>query len=507
MSQTATTLPPSSKRQIALTALVDQGQHGVIAELARSYEVHRQVIYDLRDRADTALTATFEVQPDPPVACIDIAEADLKRAAIALRVVAPVSVRDIGELFPVLFGVTWSTGKIQGVLDEANTRAVEQLKVVDLSGVETIALDEVFSLGRPLFSGLDLDSGYLFALESTDSRSKDDWLATLTALQDAQGLCPGAVVKDSGAGMAGAVSALWPDAEQRDDCFHAVWEAGKLYRRLETAAYKAIARVDALLEQRTALLDASSTDRRRLGQHLRQARAQMDRRIARFDRYTVLTGHLRDLLKVCIRGRGRLQERVCVEKGLVWVGAALFTLGTKACQALGKYIANRAAGLASYLDALSTGLQATVTADSQAGVDAMVRCWQASLEVQQGGPKWDRVARRAESEASVAALLKETGGDPARLEMLARGVLPVLAARHRASSALECVHSVLRPYLHVQKGAHEGFLGLFRYYWNTRKRQWGRHKGTSALEVLTGEKVGDWLTRLGYPPSEAFTTH
>jgi len=115
MSQTATTLPPSSKRHIALTALVDQGQHGVIAELARTYGVHRQVVYTLRERADDALTATFEVSNDPPRAMVSVAEPDLKRAAIALRVMAPVSVRDIGELFPVLFGITWSTGKIQGV--------------------------------------------------------------------------------------------------------------------------------------------------------------------------------------------------------------------------------------------------------------------------------------------------------------------------------------------------------------------------------------------------------
>ena len=276
MSQTATTLPPSSKRQIALTALVDQGQHGVIAELARDYNVHRQVIYDLRETANAALTDTFEVQADPPLVTIAVAEADLKRAAIALRVIAPVSVRDIRELFPVLFGVTWSVGKIQGVLDTANARAVEQLKAVDLSGVETIALDEVFSLGKPLFSGMDLDSGYLFALDPYDSRSKADWLAALSTLQDKQGLHPAVVVKDAGAGMAGAVSALWPDTEQRDDCFHAVWEAGKLYRTLETAAYKAIDRVETLLEKRAGLVGASSTERRRVGQHLRTARAQMN---------------------------------------------------------------------------------------------------------------------------------------------------------------------------------------------------------------------------------------
>ena len=31
----------------------------------------------------------------------------------------------------------------------------------------------------------------------------------------------------------------------------------------------------------------------------------------------------------------------------------------------------------------------------------------------------------------------------------------------------------------------------------------GRHKGKSPHECLTGQRVGDWLTLLGYPPSPA----
>ena len=46
-----------------------------------------------------------------------------------------------------------------------------------------------------------------------------------------------------------------------------------------------------------------------------------------------------------------------------------------------------------------------------------------------------------------------------------------------------------------------GFLELFRAHYNLKTRRWGRHKGTSAHEVLTGKKVGDWLTMLGYPPT------
>ena len=81
----------------------------------------------------------------------------------------------------------------------------------------------------------------------------------------------------------------------------------------------------------------------------------------------------------------------------------------------------------------------------------------------------------------------------------------VLHQRHRASSAIEGFNAALRPYLYVHKGATQGFLDLFRAWFNLRTRRWGRHKGTSAHECLSGERVHDWLTLLGYPPSSALS--
>ena len=98
--------------------------------------------------------------------------------------------------------------------------------------------------------------------------------------------------------------------------------------------------------------------------------------------------------------------------------------------------------------------------------------------------------------------MEVTDADPDRLYRAVSTVLPVLSQRFRASSAVENLNSVLRPYLVVQKSATQPFLDLFRFYWNTRIREWGPHKGTSAYEQLTGERVDDWLTLLGYPPSQ-----
>ncbi|MBM7071280.1 hypothetical protein JQC92_04390, partial [Shewanella sp. 202IG2-18] len=77
----------------------------------------------------------------------------------------------------------------------------------------------------------------------------------------------------------------------------------------------------------------------------------------------------------------------------------------------------------------------------------------------------------------------------------------LLHSRHRASSAIEGFNATLRSYLYVRKGVNQGFLELFKAWHNLRKRRWGRNQGTSAYEKITGCRVNDWLTVLGFAPS------
>jgi hypothetical protein len=128
----------------------------------------------------------------------------------------------------------------------------------------------------------------------------------------------------------------------------------------------------------------------------------------------------------------------------------------------------------------------------------MLRAYQANLLAGRG-PRWQREERQAELEAAVRELIA-LSGTPARLVRVVEVVVPVIVRRHRASSAIENLHSILRPHITVHKRVSQGFLDLFRFYRNTRIRRWGRHKGTTALELLTGNKHEDWLTPLlGFP--------
>ena len=504
MTQPRRPLPPSSAIQIAAAALATQVEYGTVVDLAREYGIPRHRVYDVRERGREALEVEFTPwEPGPPGRfTLEVTPADMERAVVALRVVTPASVRDIVEVLPMLFGTGWSYGKVWNVLHDAEQRAAASLGRVDLSGIESVALDEMFSQGRPVLAGIDLDTQYLFQLEVHDSRSGDTWAESLGKLRDRQGLRPKRVVKDAGTGLGSGVRQCWPGVEEHDDLFHAVYMVGKEAYHLERSAYRAITTLDEFEHRRARARTESA--RRSLGQRLRQARDRMDAAIDRYDRFETLRREAGRVLELTDRGSGRLRTTGEVVGVLTDIAAKMRAIGGKRVMAVARYIGNRAAGLGKYLDGLATRLAAMpAEAGGEEAVEAAVRAYQASLEASRGGPDWDRKARRQELIDATGHLLQVTERDGERLCKAVGMVLPELAHRYRASSAIENLNSVLRPYLVVQKHAEQGFLHLFQFYRNTRTRQWGRWKGTSAHEMLTGEKVGDWLSMLGFPEGEA----
>jgi len=505
MTKSSPPVHPSSVIQLAVDALSAQGEYGVVTDLAQDHGIRRQQIYDLRKRARTALEAEF-TPAAPKVGSgftLEVTPADMERAVVALRVVTPASIRDIVEVLPTLYGAHWSYGKVWSVLNEAEQRAASVQAQVDLSGINNIALDEMFSQGRPVLAGIDLDTQYLFQLEVHSSRSGQTWAESLGKLRDQQNLHPKRVVKDSGTGLGAGVRACWPGIEENDDLFHAVYMMGKEAYHLERGAYRAIKRVEEDLPYKRARAK-TTTKRRSIGQQLRKAREHMDTAIDRYDRFETLRREAGRVLELTDRGSGRLRTSGEVVEVLTRIAAQMADIGGKRVRKVAKYIGNRAEGLGRYLDSLATRLQAvTKEAGGDEVVEAATRAYQASLDAGRRCPAWDRQARRRELAEATRHLLDATGRDLARLQRAVGVVMPQLAHRYRASSAIENLNSVLRPYLVVQKHAEQGFLNLFKFYWNTRTRQWGRWKGTSAHEMLTGEKVEDWLSMLGFPPSVA----
>jgi hypothetical protein len=321
----------------------------------------------------------------------------------------PNTIRSIENLVPKLYpGLTLSYGKIWGVLAEAQQRARVFNQSTGLSAIVAGAVDEMYSQGAPVLAGAGLASGYLFALALRSSRSSDDWAQVLRPCQQ-QGMELKTVVKDAALGIAAGVREVYPNAEQRDDCFHALFEMGKVYFQLERKAYAALEKAEDAKENKDLCRRTGRGHRATLQANSNAAMRRCNKALERHGLFEQAMRRAQEAMEVADPADGRLRRAEWIESELKQAAKHMMALEDPKCRQVARYLSNRAPGLASH-------------------------------------------ARQIASHMAVL-------------------------------------------------GVSQGFLELYRAHYNLKTRRWGRHKGTSAHEQVTGQQVDDWLTTLGYPPS------
>jgi hypothetical protein len=354
----------------------------------------------------------------------------------------------------------------------------------------------MFSQGDPVLAGIDLTSGYLHSLELKQSRGADDWSEVLEKGK-CQGLDIQVVVKDAAKGIAAGVTQSFPEAEQRDDCFHVLYDSNKLRRKLRSKAYASIE--DECQKQKQLEKNEDDAQAQPLEKELLLASEAAQRRIERYDCFEKAAHLITEAMEYVDLETGALYTGHEVEQMMMDAANILNSIEHPACKKLATYIDNRASGIALAAHALNKKLNALMPDYT------LSELLDASLIT--------RLARQLKKNPPVALYNKQYQfflGLYAQLEQqlgtektnaLFKTINTLLENRSRASSAIEGFNASLRPYLYVQKGVTQNFLELYKAYYNLRTRRWGRHKGTSSHECITGNAVADWLSFLGYPVS------
>ena len=495
-----TNLPTSRKTELAVLAMALQGQYGAIMQLSESFKVSRPTVYAVQDSAAAVLDRHFDSENQTQERLVLVDEAHIRRTVVALRIIAPNALRPIEDLISILYpGHSISYGKIQGIVAEAEQRARMFNQEADMSAIVAGAVDEMFSQGAPVLAGVDLDSGYLFALALRESRSGEDWAEVLEVCKK-QGMELKTVVKDAALGIEAGVKAVYPDAEQRDDCFHAHYAMGKVYFRLERKAYGAIAKVEEIKVDIEKCRRTGRGDRAKLHGQLIAAKRRCNVRIDLHDRFEVAMRRIQEAMEVVEPSSGRLRQAEWMQTEIEQAAAQMLALDDDKCRKVGRYLSNRAPGLASHACELASRLELLCSLWGQRSVELACQLHRLLSDLSHGGRSYRKWEARKQLRSAYAQL-RQMAGEQA--DRVLAGVDLVMRFRHRASSAIEGFNAALRPHLYVHKGVSQGFLELFRAHHNLHTRRWGRHKGTSAHALVTGEKVDDWLTLLGYPPSSA----
>ncbi len=495
-----TDLPTSRKVDLAVLSLATQGDYGSVSHLSERFEVSRPTIYDVKQTTSDLLERHFDGTDETAgvrhVVIVD--EAQLRRAIVALRMEGPNALRPIENLIPILYpGLRVSYGKIQSILVEAEERARLFNEKADLSAIIAGALDEMYSQSFPVLAGVDLVSGYLFALALRSSRSGDDWAEVLRSCQD-QGMELKTVVKDAAGGIAVGVSEVYPCAEQRDDCFHAHYEMGKVYFALERKAWGAIARVEDAEADIDKCRRTGHGDRDKLTGKLRGATRRCNVVLERHDLFERAMHRAQEAMEAVDSRDGKLRSATWMQSELEAAAQQMMMLNDPKCRKVGVYLSNRAPGLSSHARELADHMEVLASLWGHEAVESACLIHRLLSDLGHchlAFRKWESRAQLGQAYSR----LQDYGGKYA--EAVLADVDLVMRFRHRASSAIEGFNASLRPHLYVHKGVSQGFLELFRAHHNLKIRRWGRHKGTSAHELVTGEDVDDWLKLLGYPPS------
>ncbi len=476
-----------------------------MSDLSRELGISRPTLYEARETASSVLEAHFkESEPEGNPVHVLVDKAQLKRGIVALRAMSPNSLRAIEDRLPIIYpGVAPSFGKIQSITSAAEAGAAAFNRRADLSRIVAAALDEMFSQGDPVLAGVDLDSGYLFGLSLRESRSGADWAEVLGDGQ-ARGLDLSVVVKDAGAGIDAGVREVFPGAERRDDCFHALYAMNKVQRQLEQKAYAAIALEH---EEEKKLGKIRAKDKRERAEQKRQlatASKNCLQAIERYERFAAAKRKAHEAMEYVDVNSGKLRTGEQTRGMIEAAAEEMLSIDYGKSKKVARYIRNRAPGLSLAIADLHTRLQALfpIYTPDAVGLACLILHLLGTVRKRPGPlPPNDRTRHLL----GAFALLKDLLGE--KTDELLEAVEALVEKHHRASSAIEGFNAALRPHLYVHKGVTQNFLELFRAYYNLRTRRSGRHKGTSPHQCLNDSPVNDWLSLIGYPPSRAATVH
>ena len=490
-----TDLSPVIRLYIGVTALLAQQQNlwGVITHLAREYCISRTFVYVLAFQVAQAKETLFARAFGAP--CRSAEAVRLPYAyALSLRLEGRCSLNAIAAIM-ARFGLRWSSvGKLSqtlqamgGLLRSTITLPAGAIRLV------VFASDELFAGAQPILITVDPQSSAILRLELTTKRHWEAWAQHWECLYD-NGCQALYLVCDGGQALAKAHKAALADLIRQPDTYHAIAHVlGAWEDRLEKRAYAAITAE----YKRLKALDAARSDAvimRRIDRYEAACR-QADEAIARYDQFVSLYREVREPLSV-FDATGRLRDRADAEAE---IATALALLDTLHITALSKAVAKTRRtlpDLLAYLDVAQTVVTALVRELPIAPATFRLVCrahhWR-KCRITAKTPEGRQACVACEQ-----ALLAQAARDRWYTDEIQRHMYDRLDEVVQSSSLVECVNSIVRPYLTTTRNqVTQELLNLIMFYHNHRRYRAGKRAHHTPMELLTGQsQEADWLDLL-----------
>jgi hypothetical protein len=487
-------LDPQTRIEIVKDVWINQGIYGKMTRIAQEYHISRTFLYQLSWAARQHLEALFS----DPQHLVEPPDLLLEAWILLLRLEGKCSIPSLSAILKRMAYRPSSVGYLSDYLQDYGRCVPSTLSMPDKKVVFYLS-DEIFAIQAPILVTIDAQSTTILKIELASDRSAKTWETHFKDLGahrfDSLGMA-----SDRGVGLKAGYQAACQDGFWVCDQFHEFQDLFNRCHQLERKAYGAIGKeIKAAETFANAKSEANLQKRLEQYEHTRQACEQA---IERYDQLDLLLGMLSETLHLC-SDSGRLCTVEDVRSNLTVILSLMEEIDDEKLPKLVKPIRSHMDDILvpfRQVERIHTELLELMPEQI---VDAFVLAWHHDhLSYQSHGKK--KHYHRQESDYWLnfsEGLLDD------QFEALKVLVFEKLDSIVKASSLVEMVNSLIRPYLNSSKGhITQETLNLIMFYHNHRRYKGGRRQGKAPIELLTGEALqGDWVGLLIQHKREAST--
>ena len=350
--------------------------------------------------------------------------------------------------------------------------------------------DEIFAIRAPILVTIDAQSTTILKIELASDRSAQTWETHFNDL-GAHRFHSLGMASDRGVGLKAGYQAACKEGFWVCDQFHEFQDLFNRCHQLERKAYSAIAK-EVKAAESFAKAKSEGTLQKRLDRY-EKAHHACKHAIEKYDQLDWLLHLLSQALHLC-SDSGRLRTVEEVRSDLTVILSMMEDIKD---DKLPKFLKS----IGSHLDDILVPFEQVESIHAellervpQPTLDALVLAWQHDHLSNQSNGK----TKHYHQQESCYWLDFSEGLLGEQFDEFKELVFEKLDSIVKASSLVEMVNSIIRPYLNSSKGQMtQETLNLIMFYHNHRPYKGGRRQGKAPIELLTGEALqGDWVDRL-----------
>jgi len=376
-----------------------------------------------------------------------------------------------------LFSPQVKVGMVSQTLSRIGTLLPRKIESSNKSTIKLmVASDEIFSKSTPILITVDPISSAILNIEKKDSRKGEDWKEHYNELKQSGFIITG-IVRDEGNGLGLGAKESLPDAIYQVDSYHAIaHRLGLLVEKFDKQAYRIIA------------IEAQSKNKEK-------HQKKLEEHIELSDNFRYLYHCIVHQLKPFTH-TGKPRDKQKAKEEIETALTLMRTLNSIAINTEVKSIRRILPNLLNYFDQTQEVINQCHKLNlTSYELENLCLEWQWEKALIKAKVQSRRNKARDQKKFYQAFNQELLEGKYTKMK---KTIFKKLETIIQASSMVETINSILRPYLNNSKNqVTQNFLNLFMFYHNHRRYRAGKRKGKTPMELLTDkEQKEDWIELL-----------